>query len=317
MLRRRPLPLAWTISHVQPIVGRMAVSFVMPSYLDGTSIIEPMASLWTAAKALGLDDFVIVLSDSGSSRTTVDAAQDWATTAGAPLRVDHSDERRSQKAALNAAFTDPVVREADLVVVMVSDVIISPESLAALLGCLLEGNRVVAFGIGPPDRRDLTLGGLAGAWLMDAVVRWAQRLPDEDAPHVCGAFWAVRGQFLKDFRFVENRGSLADDVFLAEYVRSLGMHIGNAWAAEAVGLPRANLRELTQLVARGHVAAPTRRRVDSEKILAATVQAFRDPIGFILYVVYRIAGRIGRRWLVPSNAVGETWDRAAGTLRRK
>lgn len=316
MTYRQKLPVAWTISQVRQAIAHRVIVFVVPSYLDGRSIIEPLASLWAAANALGLGHSPIILSDSGDSYDTVDAARDWARSAGAPLQVNHSNERRSQKAALNAAFVEPVVRDADLVVVMVSDVTIVPESLAALLGCLLEGDRVVAFGVGPPDRRYLSVRSMAGAWLMDAVVRWARSLPAEDAPHVLGAFWAARRELFDKVSFTENQGSLADDVFLAKAVHALGLHTGNAWAAEAVGLPRGTLKELAQLIERGHVAVPTRRKLDILKIRAASVQAILDPRGFILYVIYRIVGRCIKARLMTSDSIGETWDRAASTLRQ-
>jgi|GEM_PF-5564976 len=129
--------------------GKTGISVVVPSYGEGRSIVPTLASLHEGLALLGVPDAPVFLSDSSPDGATVEAAVEWAATVGCQLTVDHSDERRSVKQALNVALA---WCDTDIVVEANADVIVPPASLAHLIAPIcVQQSADVAVGVAAPD----------------------------------------------------------------------------------------------------------------------------------------------------------------------
>ena len=287
---------------------------MIPAYCDGEALVPTLDSVQRSLQILGLSDSRIVVSDSTPDTCTVDAARTWANRFGVQLEIDYSTSRRTQKAALNAAFDHPAVLQADVVVMLASDVLIPPNSLAALLECLVIGRVDVAVGVKDADPSASSWRRGAGAWQMRAVARAAAMMP-ESAERAQGCLWAARRSFLEDFRFTVDDGSVADDVDLVRAIRFLGLRMGNAAEARALAVPPGSLRDFALATCRAFAAEPEHSR-DRPQLKAGVMEAFHDPKGFMLYLIYRAVCRVCRRRLIAPQDLGRDWGRAQSTLRR-
>src|SRR2546427_12707280 len=96
----------------------------------------------------------------------------WDERVGAMLVVDHANQRRSLKEALNNAFERV---DSDLLVQVNADVVVPGNSLATMLNCLTQDSPpIAAVGAVLPDPMHLRGRHRAGAWQMRAVWRAAR-----------------------------------------------------------------------------------------------------------------------------------------------
>lgn len=290
-----------------------SVVVVVPSYGEGEAILFTLDSIGIAMKNLGLGDCPVFLSDSSPDDLTVLTARKWASSSGLHLVVDRSLQRRSLKEALNAAFEHETVRSQDIVVEVNADVVITTESLRALLGALLsDPDCVLAAGMAAPDPSYRSLRHRAGAWQLAAAAATTRQLSPEERG-VDGVFWAARGWFTDEFRFAIGSGSIHDDVELSRALLKRRHRIANVSEAKAYKVPTGSLRDFVSQTTRWQASVKrTRGLVD---VRAATQTAISDPLGLFMYCLYRVCGSLGRRWLVKDGVVGEAWARQATTFR--
>lgn len=160
-----------TIDRVRAVLRQenIGVTVVVPSYGEGSGIVPTLASLWDSMVQLGLVDAPAFLSDSSPDHATVDAARQWASSAGCRLVVDHSDERRSLKQAPNVALASC---ETDVIVATNADEVVPPVCLAHAIEpiCALHSADVVA-GVAASDPSITGLRHRAGAFQLNVVRR--------------------------------------------------------------------------------------------------------------------------------------------------
>lgn len=146
---------------------------------------------------LGLQHVPVLLSDSSPDQGTVDAASEWASTAGCRLVIDHSDKCRSLKQALNMASASC---ETDVTVVTVADVVVSPARLGHLIQpiCVLDSADVV-HGVAASDPSVTGLRHRADAFQLDTVPRLTRT--GGSSMRAKGALWAAHRRFYAKWRF--------------------------------------------------------------------------------------------------------------------
>ncbi|MHB1613709.1 MAG: glycosyltransferase family 2 protein [Actinomycetes bacterium] len=179
--------------------GRPSITIAIPAYNEGSGIVATLESLWAGMRALGITKSPIFLSDSSSDLGTVEAAESWAQQAGCKLVVDHSDNRRSLKAALNVILR---FSRSDILIVTVADVVVPEESLTVLLATLLTSPYPdVVVGVGKAHPLTKGLRRRAGAFQIRAVERVVELSPP--AMRAEGAFWGAWRRFYGTYRFPE------------------------------------------------------------------------------------------------------------------
>lgn len=289
-----------------------SVTLVVPSYREGSGIVATLDSLWEGMGTLGIEEATIFLSDSSPDSTTVDAARAWSSVSGCHLVVDHSDERRSLKEALNVALA---ACETDLVAVTNADVLVPRASLAHLLEPICAtGLADVVVGVAAPDPSATSLARRAGAFQLRAVQRLVDRtgtaMPAE------GALWAAHRRFCASFRFPIGQGSVADDVELAKGVEAGRLRGITAPGAVVLTIPPGTVRDFCLQTRRSYFATGESRpaaRCGAE-LRAFVAEASRDPLGAVLYGLYRgVAAVTARRWVASAHA--ELWEPSASTKR--
>jgi len=288
------------------------MAIAIPSCGEGIGILPLLESLWDGMKALGLEDAPVFLSDSSDDLTTVQAARSWSKTSGARLVVDHSDVRRSLKAALNVAIKWATT---SVVVFTNADVVIPASSLAALLVTLLETpENEVAVGVALPDPQSHSFCRRAASFQLRAAARVMALSPPGMRSE--GAFWAARRSFYKDFLFPEGSGSIADDVELAKAVNSGHHHGTTSPRAIVYKLPAGSMRDFCLQTRRSLISASEIQKPgDSRRRLTAFLEeSVRDPTGAVLYSLYRIYCKLrSSRFDAGSNS--ETWEPSESTKR--
>lgn len=290
----------------------VTVTIVVPAYNEGTGITATLDSLGDGMEALGILETPIFLSDSSPDLATVRAAERWADRTGASLVVEHSDERRSPKAALNVALARC---ESDLVVVTNADVVVPARSLAALLESLLVAPRPdVVVGVAWPDPAATGLRHRAGAFQLRAVAAEVRRRPP--GMRAEGALWGAWRHFYEGYRYPEGGGSVADDVELARFVAARGLRGRTARDALVYKIPPGTLRDFCLQTRRFFYATSTvpGRRRDRYGYGALAREALADPVGAPCYAGYRcyaacFAGRFA------AAAHPETWEPSPSTKR--
>lgn len=303
-----------TVDRVRAALSRrdVSVTTVVPSYCEGAGIVVTLDSLWDGMAAIGLERAAIFLSDSSPEPVTVDAARAWAMAAGCRLIVDHSNDRRSLKQALNVALA--AVRT-DLVVVTNADVVLPRASLAHLLAPFLVADPVdVVVGVAAPDPSVTGLSRRAGAFQLRAV----QRLVEMSGPvmRAEGAFWSAHRRFYRSFRFPIGQGSVADDVELVKAVQERGCRGVTVPAAVVFKVPPGTVRDFCLQTRHFYYAtAGSRRAGRSRPELRAFVdEARRDPLGAVLYSIYRGISA-GTAWHWAQAAHAELWEQSTSTRR--
>ncbi len=290
----------------------VTITIVVPAYNEGAGITATLDSLSDGMEALGILETPIFLSDSSSDLATVRAAQEWADRTGASLVVEHSDQRRSLKAALNVALASCA---SDLVVVIVADVIVPVRSLAALLAALLAAPRPdVVVGVAWPDPTAKGLRYAAGRFQLRAVAAEVCRRPP--AMRAEGALWGARREFYEGHRYLEGAGSVADDVELAKAVAARGARGTTAQDALVRKIPPGTLRDFCLQTRRSFYAtstAPGSSR-DWYAYRAFARTALADPVGAVLYASYRCYAAFFRSRFVAA-AHSETWEPSPSTKR--
>ncbi|MDA8265379.1 MAG: glycosyltransferase family A protein [Actinomycetota bacterium] len=291
---------------------RPSIAIVLPAYGEGRGITPTLESLWHGMKALGISGAPVFLSDSSPDSATVDAATTWANTSGASLVIDHSDVRRSLKAALNVALA---WCRSDLMLVTVADVIVPTDSLASLLGTLLADPRpAIAVGVAKPDPTARGLCYKAGAFQLRTVAREVDLRPPEMRAE--GALWGAWRSFYEELRFPEGVGSIADDVELAKAVAARGVRAVTSKGALVYKIPAGTLRDFCLQTRRFYYATAgmrTRRR-DWLSYGALVQEAACDPIGALCYAAYRLYGAaFASRFAAAAHS--ETWDPSPSTKR--
>ncbi len=291
---------------------RIGVTVAVPSYGEGPGIIPTLVSLWDGMVQLGVPDAAMFLSDSSPDSATVDAACQWASSAGCRLMVDHSDRRRSLKQALNVALA---FCETDVVAVTNADVVVPAASLAYLLEpiCALQSADVVA-GVAAPDRSVKDVRHRAGAFQLNVVRRLVRT--GGSSLRAEGALWAAHRRFYADWRFPIGQGSVADDVELARAVEARGFRGLAVADAVVLKVPPGTIRDFCLQTRRFYFAtADDRPAVRSgAEWRAFGTEATRDPLGALLYVAYRgVAAVTARRWA--QSAHSELWEPSMSTKR--
>ena len=289
------------------------IAVAIPSCGEGIGILPLLESLWDGMNVLGLEKAPIFLSDSSDDLTTVQAARSWSKTSGAKLVIDHSDVRRSLKAALNVAIRWATT---SVIVFVNADVVIPEFSLAALLVALLETpDTEVAVGVALPDPRSRSFRRHAASFQLRA----AARVMDLSPPGIRseGAFWGARRSFYKNYLFPEGSGSVADDVELVKAVTA-GNHRGTtAPRAIVYKIPSGTVGDFCLQTRRSLASGKDIRKTgDWRRRLTAFLQeSIHDPVGATLYSLYRVYCRIfARRFDKVSNS--ETWEISESTRRQ-
>jgi glycosyltransferase involved in cell wall biosynthesis len=298
----------------RPIEGRLrnlTIQFGISSYNEGHGIVATLESIFQGARICGIRTPSFVLSDSSDTGETVSAAETWANTKSVSLVVDRSERRRSKKQAVNTIFERA---DSDLLVLVDADIVVLAEGLAALLTDLTSvPPPVMAFGAVVPDPSKRAIKYRASAWQMRAVHQLNSHLPS-DAVRTEGAFWGAWRSFYKHYRFPLGRGSIYEDLELAEHIRDNRIGVRNSWRAVAYKVPAGSLRDFYLQTYRYYAAArESPRRARRDLLFAAAAQARRDPVGAVLYVCARFwATLYHRRRPVKFE---EQWDAAASTKR--
>lgn len=305
------------IPSVRAVRGRvsgdgLSVTVVVPAYGEGDGIVATLRSLREGMCLVGLDSAPMFLSDSSPDMTTADAAHQWAATVGCKLMLDHSDERRSLKAALNVALEH---MSTDVIVVTVADVIVPPESFANLLATVTEPHGpdvVVGLAIADPSVTDLRYR--AGSFQLSAVARRVRS--GGTGMRAEGAFWAARRSFYEHWRFPIGHGSIADDVELARTIRDGGFSGMTATNAVVYKVPPGSMKDFCLQTRRCYHATrddrPAVRGLGEWRAFGA--EAVRDPVGAVLYCAYRsYAVMSARRWEAATHS--ETWETSLSTKR--
>lgn len=303
-----------TIERVRDVLRQEAIGItvVVPSYGEGQGIVPMLASLWDGMVQLGVSEAAVFLSDSSPDSTTVNAARQWALTVGCQLVVDHSDDRRSLKQALNVALD---ACQTDVVVVANADVVVPAPSLANLIEpiCATRSADVVV-GVAAPDPSVNGLRYRAGAFQLNVVRRLVH---NGDSPiRAEGALWAAHRRFYALWRFPIGRGSVADDVELTRAVEAGGFRGLAVADAVVLKVPPGTVRDFCLQTRRFYFAtAEDRPAVRSCAEWAAFGgEAARDPLGAVLYGAYRgVAAVTARRWA--RSAHSETWEPSLSTKR--
>lgn len=288
------------------------VTFGVSAYNEGSGIVSTLASLWNGIQELGLEASPIVLSDSSSTMTTVQAAKEWAAATGACLIVNHSDERRSLKSALNTIINDC---HSDFLIVSVGDVLIPSQSLVVLIDHLLSLlDPDVVIGATRPDPSVHGLGYKAGAWQLNAVARLAASMPYDEI-RAEGAFWGAKCRFFEEFRYSEGIGSLSDDVQLQQAVIAGNYKGVNAPSAFVYKIPPGTIYDFCLQTCRYHFAIGEYNNKRTKKdYLALGGEVINDPIGFLLYLGYRLyAVLFAKRF--ESSVNTEMWETSITTKR--
>lgn len=303
-----------TIERVRDVLRQEAigVTVVVPSYGEGEGIVPTLASLWDGMVQLGIADATVLLSDSSPDSATVDAAGQWASTAGCRLMVDHSDTRRSLKQALNVALASC---ETDVVVVAVADVVVPAASLAHLIEPIYAVHSPdVVVGVAAPDWSVKGIRYRAGAFQLNAVRRLVRT--GGSSMRAEGALWAAHRRFYGQWRFPIGRGSVSDDIELAGAVEAGGFRGLTVADAVVFKVPPGTIRDFCLQTRRWYFASadhrPAVRSTGEWKTFGA--EAVRDPLGAVLYSAYRgVAALTARHWAQPAHS--EMWEPSMSTKR--
>jgi hypothetical protein len=306
-----------TIRPLADLTAGSTIAFGVTAYNDGEAILPTLRSLWSAMSALELNGSAVILSESYDVPTLSceKFAREWADTAGVRLQINSSARRRSLKEALNTVFDQA---QADVLVVVVDDVLVPSESLAILLRHLYDLPRpVAAIGSTLPDPEFSGLRRKAGAWQLRAVTRAARlsrQVIDSRSFRAEGAFWGVWRAFYATYRFPLGSGSIHDDVEFTSALIERGYACRNAADAHVYKVPAQTLLDLCSGTVRGRVALPGRTRQRAE-YAAAVIETARDPLGAFLYGMSRLWCRLTyKRRLRDSSS--EQW-RVSKTTKRK
>jgi glycosyltransferase involved in cell wall biosynthesis len=269
-----------------PEFGGVRIDFGVPSYNEGRTILPTLRSLSDAARACGMDPIRLILSDSSDTEETVETARFWAREANIDLFVDRSERRRSIKEAHNVIFDHA---DADILVILVADVVIDASSLKALLFELTHHPRpVVAIGCAAPDPAYRAGRYRASRWQIN-ITRRTAGLIARDRPRPDGAFWGAWRSFYSGYRFPLGTGSIADDVELVRHLRNTGIPAHNALRALAYKVPAGTLEDFYYQTYRSFAATGlAERRPFFRALLAAGIEALRDPLGGLAFVHARI-----------------------------
>lgn len=305
-----------TVERVRQILQqqRLSLTLAIPSYGEGDGIIVTLASVWDGLTRLGQSSAPIFLSDSSPDRSTVEAASRWARLAGAQLKVNHSDRRRSLKEALNVALA---AADTDLLIVVVADVVVPAESLAHLIEPLCTSQPsdvVVGLAAADPSSRGLRYG--AGRFQLNVIKRLVQS--GDGSIRAEGAFWACNKSFYRSWRFPIGSGSVADDVELARSLEAGNYRGSTAPHALVYKIPPGTIRDFCLQTRRSYFAIgakatkPLRRGRESWVALAN--ESRHDPLGSACYIIYRVIAAVTSRWYVKATHT-ETWEPSHSTKR--
>ena len=293
-----------------------SLTFVIPSYLQGASIIPTLESLNNAVSNWSSSGYTLVLSDSSTTEDVVSQAQTWAQNVNCTLIVDRSETRRPVMDALNAAFAKPEVGSADIVIVTNDDVLLDPESVTIIVEELQQKpNVVIAVGCTRVDPHFAKGARRASAWQMKMVGEIAKRLPS-NAVRAEGSLWATTGAFAHSFRFPAERESIADDVELADYVIRNGLRALNLHQAVVYKIPASGVSEFSRQTRRYQNAAKNSKSSKISRWMLIKVASqlwLRDPKGAFSYFGYRSALLLNSRYR--KNSTEPNWERAQSTWR--
>lgn len=288
------------------------IAVVVPSYGEGQSIVPTLTSLHEGLVQLGVSDAPVFLSDSSPDSATVDAAEQWAETAGCRVTVDHSDQRRSLKQALNVGLA---WCDTDVVAVTVADVVVPATSLAHVFAPIcVQQSADVAVGVAVPDSSVQGLLCRAGIFQLRAV----RRLVDagDRSKRAEGALWVAHRRFYAQWRFPIGQGSVADDVELAHAVQARGFRGVTVADATVLKIPAGTVRNFCLQTRRSYFATAEERQMvrSRSEWRAFGAEALRDPTGALLYCSYRAAAAMtARHWASMSHT--ETWEPSVSTKR--
>ncbi len=278
------------------------------SYNEGRAILPTLRSLWAGLVDLGREDSLFVLSDSSDSVDTVESFELWAQQVSANVEIHHSDVRRSLKEALNAILD---VTESEVLICVVADVVVPPESLRALLNHLTcAAGCDAAIGVSSPIRRGRGVAGRASTWQLNIVYRLARSLRST-AVRADGVFWGARRSFYQSFRYRVGTGSIADDVQLSEGLSGAGWRVRNATDAVVYKVPASSLRDFAVTTLRTAASNINGVRTPGRWV-AALREAALDPLGALCYLIARAYAAI-RHSSLRSVVETEYWEVASTT----
>jgi glycosyltransferase involved in cell wall biosynthesis len=289
---------------------RPSVSFGIPSFGEGESILVTLDSLDRAAAACGIHGYELILSDSSPTTETVEVARRWAAGRVVQLVVDRSEARRISKVARN------VIHErarAAIMIQLAADVRIEPAGLQALLSDLVREPRPeVAIGIAAPEPAARGLDRRASAWQLRAAARASAWQPP-DRPRAQTALWGAWRSFYSTYRFALGTGTGGDDVELQHHLVACGVATRSSRRAIAYKMPARGLLDFHLQTARGHASANRQPR-SAPQLVSAIVEGARDPLGLGLYAYARLWSALRRR--VEPKLDVERWLPSASTKER-
>ena len=268
-----------------------SLAVVIPSYASGASILPTLNSLHKSVRAWSDESYTLVLSDSSPDHDICVQVRGWSAQVGCTLVIDHSDQRRIIKEALNVAFSKKEVATADIVIVTNDDVVVDVNCISEIVRALSENaDAVIAVGCVLPDPLHATGRRSAGAWQMELVTRIARY----QGPNVFrseGALWGTRGQFAGNYRHPIGSGNIADDVELRDFVKQSNLGALNVHQAVVYKIPASGFSEFALQTHRSQFSLKTSNKVAvarATKLRAIAQGIIGSPRGASKYFAHQL-----------------------------
>jgi hypothetical protein len=262
------------------------------------------------------ESYTLVLSDSSPDDDICSQARGWSAKVNCTLVIDHSNQRRNIKEALNVAFSKKEVANAEIVIVTNDDVEFDVTCISEMVRALSEdADAAIAVGCVLPDPLYASGRRSAGAWQMELATRIARNL-GPNAPRSEGAIWGTRGKFASKYRYPIGSGNIADDVELRDYVKQNNLGALNAHQAVVYKIPSEGIMEFAIQTQRSQVSSKTASNVaiaPTMKLRVVVQGILGSPIGAMKYFAYRLCLLAGAGKKEVNTK--ENWDRALSTRR--
>ena len=297
-------------------VSDVNLAVLIPTYdIDG-SLVPTLQSVHDAVKNYAWKSVSVVISASCTKDSVIDEARNWAKELKYHLVVDRVEARRIKKVALNSAFSISEVVVADFVLLFDDDLRLDSSCIISLVTALIQDSEaVVAIGVTRADPSLVRGRRRAGAWDLDVNAAIASRLPRTFLRSE-GAITAMRGSFVKTFRFPVGTGSIVEDQALTDFIFERGLRTQNVFEAIVFKVPPLGFNEFAIQSRRNREAlknATTPRVTLPIRVRSAIGPTVKNPLGAFWYLVY-VAGivlGVGK----PETKVGEFSPRSKSTYR--
>ena len=297
-------------------VSAVNLVVLIPSYDVDGSLVPTLQSVHEAVNGYPWKSLTIVVSDSSTRNSVLSEARNWAERLRCRLVIDHVDNRRIKKAALNSAFELTEIQNADLVVICDDDVRLERFCVIELVSALLQNpEAVVAIGVARADPLLKSSKRGAGAWDLDVNAAIASRLP-RTFIRTEGAILAMRGSFASTFRYPIGSGSICEDQALADFIFDRGLCALNVFEAVAFKVPPLGFKEFANQSRRTREAlkTPTTPRAGlPNRARSAIASTLKSPVGAFWYFAYFVGLVLGLG--KPDGKIDEFWSRSKSAGR--